>query len=105
MPLLVEMGFGGLVTAPETITWTDVSRSVDVVKQGVTITRGAADELSEIQPGTPPCAWTTRTALHSRQRVLAVLPERQAQHAGPGQRRDHADADRVGALPAGHAGR
>ncbi|WP_371670030.1 LamG domain-containing protein [Streptomyces sp. NBC_00289] len=51
MPLLVEMGFGGLVTAPETIPWVDVSRRVDVLKAGVTITRGAADELSETQPG------------------------------------------------------
>jgi hypothetical protein len=52
MPLLVDMGWGGLVQAPTTITWTDVSRYVDVGAQGVTITRGAADELSEIQPGT-----------------------------------------------------
>lgn len=52
MPLLVEMGWGGLVQFPETITWTDITDYVDVVKQGVTITRGASDELSEAQPGT-----------------------------------------------------
>ena len=51
MPLLVEMGWGGLVQAPTTITWTDITQYVDVV-QGVTITRGASDELSETQPGT-----------------------------------------------------
>lgn len=51
MPLLVEMGWGGLVQAPNTITWTDITQRADV-GQGVTITRGAADELSETQPGT-----------------------------------------------------
>ncbi|AKN71225.1 hypothetical protein QR97_16690 [Streptomyces sp. PBH53] len=51
MPLLVEMGWGGLIQLPATITWTDVTAYTDVV-QGVTITRGAADELSETQPGT-----------------------------------------------------
>ncbi|MEU2062909.1 hypothetical protein [Streptomyces sp. NPDC013455] len=51
MPLLVEMGWGGLIQAPATITWTDVTPYTDVVR-GVTITRGAADELSETQPGT-----------------------------------------------------
>ncbi|MFJ7049052.1 LamG domain-containing protein [Streptomyces sp. NPDC101112] len=50
MPLLVEMGWGGLVQAPTTITWTDISTRVDEV-QGVSITRGAADELSETQVG------------------------------------------------------
>ncbi|MFE7927782.1 LamG-like jellyroll fold domain-containing protein [Streptomyces sp. NPDC057456] len=51
MPLLVEMGWGGLVQYPWTITWTDISTFVDVEKQGVSITRGASDELSETQPG------------------------------------------------------
>lgn len=51
MPVLVEMGWGGLVQAPATITWTDITQRVDM-KQGVTITRGASDELSETQPGT-----------------------------------------------------
>jgi hypothetical protein len=51
MPLLVEMGWGGLVQAPWSITWTDITRYVDVTS-GVTITRGASDELSETQPGT-----------------------------------------------------
>ncbi|MEU1275341.1 hypothetical protein [Streptomyces sp. NPDC005799] len=51
MALLVEMGWGGLVQAPDTITWTDISQYVDQVKRGVTITRGASDELSETQPG------------------------------------------------------
>lgn len=52
MPLIVEMGWGGLVQYPTTITWTDISQYVDVAKRGVTISRGAADELSETQPGT-----------------------------------------------------
>lgn len=51
MPLLVEMGWGGQVQEPATITWTDISQYVDIA-QGVTITRGASDELSETQPGT-----------------------------------------------------
>ncbi|WP_329292833.1 LamG-like jellyroll fold domain-containing protein [Streptomyces pseudovenezuelae] len=52
MPLIAEVGWGGLVQAPETITWTDISTYVDVDQQGVTIARGASDELSETQPGT-----------------------------------------------------
>jgi hypothetical protein len=51
VPLIVEMGWGGLVQYPETITWTDISSYVDVAKRGVTIARGASDELSETQPG------------------------------------------------------
>ncbi|WP_326808183.1 LamG domain-containing protein [Streptomyces sp. NBC_01775] len=49
--LLVEMGWGGLVQEPDTITWSDITDYVDVV-QGVSITRGASDELAETQPGT-----------------------------------------------------
>ncbi|MGW1158423.1 hypothetical protein ACWD5Q_06520 [Streptomyces sp. NPDC002513] len=52
MALLVEMGWGGLVQAPDTITWTDVSQYVDGITRGITVTRGASDELSETQPGT-----------------------------------------------------
>ncbi|MFD8687860.1 LamG-like jellyroll fold domain-containing protein [Streptomyces sp. NPDC059651] len=51
MPVLVEVGWGGQVTAQSSILWTDITRRVDQV-QGVTITRGASDELAEIQPGT-----------------------------------------------------
>ncbi|MFF1650128.1 hypothetical protein [Streptomyces sp. NPDC058240] len=51
MGVLVEMGWGGLVQYPATITWTDITQRVDVTS-GVTITRGASDELSETQPGT-----------------------------------------------------
>lgn len=51
MPILVEMGWGGLVQAPWSITWTDITNRVDMI-QGVSITRGASDELSETQPGT-----------------------------------------------------
>ncbi|MFD7185486.1 LamG-like jellyroll fold domain-containing protein [Streptomyces sp. NPDC059904] len=51
MPLLVEMGWGGLVQNTTSITWTDVTQRVDV-GQGVVVTRGASDELSETQPGT-----------------------------------------------------
>ncbi|MFE9432149.1 LamG-like jellyroll fold domain-containing protein [Streptomyces sp. NPDC006640] len=52
MALLVEMGWGGLVQLPATITWTDISSYVDGVRKGVVVNRGAADELSETQPGT-----------------------------------------------------
>jgi hypothetical protein len=51
MPLLVEMGWGGLVQAPTSITWTDITTRVDEI-QGVSISRGASDELSETQVGT-----------------------------------------------------
>ncbi|MEV6473873.1 LamG-like jellyroll fold domain-containing protein [Streptomyces sp. NPDC051657] len=51
MPVLVEAGWGGVVQMPWSITWTDITSRVDMV-QGVTITRGASDELSETQPGT-----------------------------------------------------
>ncbi|MCX5201040.1 LamG domain-containing protein [Streptomyces sp. NBC_00237] len=51
MAILVEAGWGGLITAPATITWTDISQYVDMV-QGIAISRGASDELSETQPGT-----------------------------------------------------
>ncbi|WP_137235163.1 LamG-like jellyroll fold domain-containing protein [Streptomyces sp. BPSDS2] len=51
MPVLVEAGWGGLVQAPWSITWTDITNRVDMV-QGITVTRGASDELSETQPGT-----------------------------------------------------
>ncbi|MFE4647755.1 LamG-like jellyroll fold domain-containing protein [Streptomyces sp. NPDC056707] len=50
MPVLVEVGWGGLVQYPWSITWTDITSRVDMV-QGVTISRGASDELSETQPG------------------------------------------------------
>ncbi|MEU3293025.1 LamG-like jellyroll fold domain-containing protein [Streptomyces longwoodensis] len=52
MPLLVEMGWGGLIQYPATITWTDISAYVDQARSGVSITRGASDELSDTQPGT-----------------------------------------------------
>ncbi|WP_330348176.1 LamG-like jellyroll fold domain-containing protein [Streptomyces sp. NBC_00582] len=51
MPVLVEMGWGGQVLEPDTITWTDISTFADDQVTGVTITRGASDELSETQPG------------------------------------------------------
>ncbi|MEI5036052.1 hypothetical protein RB201_35690 [Streptomyces sp. S1A(2023)] len=51
MPVLVEAGWGGLVQAPWSITWTDITSRVDMV-QGISVTRGASDELSETQPGT-----------------------------------------------------
>ncbi|MFS8200472.1 LamG-like jellyroll fold domain-containing protein (plasmid) [Streptomyces sp. CWNU-52B] len=51
MAYLIEMGWGGLIQYPFSITWTDISRYVDMV-QGITITRGGSDELSETQPGT-----------------------------------------------------
>ncbi|WP_406365306.1 LamG domain-containing protein [Streptomyces sp. NBC_00645] len=50
MALVVEMGWGGLVQLPSTITWTDISTNIDQ-RSGVTINRGASDELSETQPG------------------------------------------------------
>lgn len=51
MTLLVEMGWGGVIQLPSTITWTDITQRVDQVR-GVTIDRGASDERSETQPGT-----------------------------------------------------
>lgn len=51
MALLVEAGWGGLIQAPWTIAWTDISQYVDMVR-GVSISRGASDEVSDIQPGT-----------------------------------------------------
>jgi hypothetical protein len=51
VPLLVEMGWGGIIQLPDTITWTDVTQRVDQAR-GVTIDRGASDERSETQPGT-----------------------------------------------------
>ncbi|MFE1926538.1 LamG-like jellyroll fold domain-containing protein [Streptomyces asoensis] len=51
MPVLVEAGWGGLVQYPWTITWTDITTYVDTVR-GVSVSRGASDELSETQPGT-----------------------------------------------------
>jgi len=50
MAVLVEAGWGGLVQAPWSITWTDITPRVDLAKK-VTITRGASDEKSETQPG------------------------------------------------------
>lgn len=48
--LVVEAGFGYAVTA-STIVWTDITQYVDTV-QGVQISRGASDELAQVQPGT-----------------------------------------------------
>ncbi len=50
MAYLIEAGWGGLIQFPSTITWTDISRYVDMAR-GISINRGAADELSETQPG------------------------------------------------------
>lgn len=50
MPVLVEAGWGGVVQYPWSITWTDITSRVDMI-QGITVNRGAADELSETQPG------------------------------------------------------
>ncbi|WP_405794123.1 hypothetical protein [Streptomyces sp. NBC_01506] len=41
-----------MTTPPGDIVWTDIAGRVDVAEQGVTINRGAADELAEIQTGT-----------------------------------------------------
>src|SRR5881409_3925433 len=46
------MGWGGLVQLPATITWTDITPFADGIVNGISITRGASDELSETQPGT-----------------------------------------------------
>jgi hypothetical protein len=50
--LLVEAGWGGVVQYPNTITWTDITQFTDGIVEGITVTRGASDELSEAQPGT-----------------------------------------------------
>jgi hypothetical protein len=49
MARLMEMGWGGLIQYPWSITWTDISQRVDMVT-GVSIDRGASDELSDCQP-------------------------------------------------------
>ncbi|MFJ4990073.1 LamG-like jellyroll fold domain-containing protein [Streptomyces sp. NPDC088732] len=49
--LLVDVGFGGTVTDPDDIPWVDIHRYVDL-ETGVSIQRGASDELSDIQPAT-----------------------------------------------------
>ncbi|MGW6652490.1 hypothetical protein AMK23_26350 [Streptomyces sp. CB02130] len=51
MPVLVEAGWGGVVQMPWSITWTDITDRVDMI-QGISVNRGASDELSETQPGT-----------------------------------------------------
>lgn len=55
--LVVELGFGSTVTTPvASITWTEVTQRVDMLR-GVTISnRGAENEQSETQPST--CAMT-----------------------------------------------
>lgn len=51
--LAVECGFGSTVlTAPASITWTDITQWVDILGSGVSVNRGASDELADIQPGT-----------------------------------------------------
>jgi hypothetical protein len=53
--LVVQAGFGHTITTPpEEITWTDITGRVDIAdtSPGVTVTRGAADELAETQTGT-----------------------------------------------------
>ncbi|MFG2144136.1 carbohydrate binding domain-containing protein [Streptomyces sp. NPDC048696] len=50
MRIVVQAGFGFAPTA-SSVTWTDITPWVDL-KAGIRITRGAADELSQIQPGT-----------------------------------------------------
>lgn len=49
--LCVEAAFGYGIT-DSSPAWTDITRYVDIVGSGVTITRGAQDELSETQAGT-----------------------------------------------------
>lgn len=51
MALLMEIGWGGLVQNPDTISWTDISQRVDMI-QGISITRGASDEIGSIDVGT-----------------------------------------------------
>ncbi len=48
--VLVDVGFGGVITDPDNIPWVDISRFVDIKNSGISINRGASDELSEIQP-------------------------------------------------------
>ncbi|MBC3989328.1 carbohydrate binding domain-containing protein [Streptomyces sp. AC563] len=60
MRLIVEVAFGYAVTAASQV-WTDITRYVDVgPRGGVRITRGASDELGEVQPGT--CTLTLNNA-------------------------------------------
>lgn len=49
----MQCAFGSTITdSPTAMAWTDITRWVDVKTSGVTITRGASDELSDTQPGT-----------------------------------------------------
>ncbi|MEU2181227.1 LamG-like jellyroll fold domain-containing protein [Streptomyces thermolilacinus] len=51
--LVVEVGWGATVSTPgASITWTDITRYVDVAESGVSITRGSSDEVADIQPST-----------------------------------------------------
>lgn len=51
--IVVEAGFGSTVTTPAaSITWTDITQFVDIIRSGISISRGAQDEQSEVQPGT-----------------------------------------------------
>lgn len=53
MALLVEVGFGSTLRTPvPDIVWTDITSRVDVAEVGISITRGAQDERSRVQPGT-----------------------------------------------------
>lgn len=49
--LSVGAAFGYSITASSPV-WTDITPYVDIAGAGVTINRGASDELSETQPGT-----------------------------------------------------
>lgn len=44
-------GFGYTVADPDAIVWTDITQYVDIETVGIGTTRGASDEVSDIQPG------------------------------------------------------
>lgn len=48
---IVEIAFGYTLTSASPVR-TDITQYVDLVESGISITRGAQDELSETQPGT-----------------------------------------------------
>jgi hypothetical protein len=51
--LVVKCAFGSTIaTDPAAMTWTDITSRVDIRNSGVTIDRGARDELADTQPGT-----------------------------------------------------
>ncbi|GGZ28405.1 hypothetical protein GCM10010387_22320 [Streptomyces inusitatus] len=78
MGLLVELGWGGSVSAPDRIVWTDITEYVDVSASGVNITRGASDEFADTQPGTLTMRLDNQNGQFSGPDALPGVPVRAA---------------------------